>query len=107
MAKRVAGDSIVLENQRYRHTRHGILEDLWFNLSYSPVHDEDGTVAGILAIGLNTTPQVLAEQAKSEAEGRLRRVLERSRKKSALFMARLEVVPSYKADCLWAELSWR
>lgn len=77
MAKRVlAGERIVLENQLYRYTRHDSPEDLWFNLSYSPVHDEDGAVAGILAIGLNTTPRVQAEHAKSEAEARLRRVLE-------------------------------
>ena len=47
MAERVlAGDSIVLETQRYRYTRHGNLEDLWFNLSYSPVHDEHYAAGG-------------------------------------------------------------
>jgi len=40
------------------------------------VHSGDGAVAGVLAIGLDTTESVLAVRAKSEAEARLKRVLE-------------------------------
>lgn len=77
MASRVlAGESIVVSDQLFRYTREGAPEDRWFNLSYSPVHGRDGSVAGILAIGLDTTPGVLAGQAKFEAETRLKRVLE-------------------------------
>lgn len=77
LARRVlTGERIVLEDQLYRYTRRGDPEDLWFDLSYSPVHDEKGAVAGILAIGLNTTPRMHAERARGEAEARLRRVLE-------------------------------
>lgn len=77
MVQRVfAGESILLENQKFSYSRHGVPEELWFNLSYSPVWNADGAVAGLLAIGLNTTPRMEAEQAKSEAERRLERVLE-------------------------------
>ena len=77
MAERVLkGESMVLTNQCYRYARQDTVEDLWFNLSYSPVHADDGTVAGILAIGLDTTAGVLAQRGKSEAEVRLKRVLE-------------------------------
>ncbi|WP_158748257.1 PAS domain S-box protein [Acidobacterium sp. S8] len=77
MARRVlAGESIVLKDQRYRYIRHGRPEDRWFNLSYSPIHAEKGAVVGIFAVGLDTTPSVIAEHARSEAEARLKRVLE-------------------------------
>ncbi len=77
MAKKVlSGEQIVLEDQLFKYSRHGNPEDLWFNLSYSPVHDDEGAVAGILAIGVNTTPRILAERATSAAQARLRRVLE-------------------------------
>jgi PAS domain S-box-containing protein len=77
MVERVlAGESLVLKDQCFRYTRHGSPEDLWFNLSYSPVHGEDGAVVGILAIGLDTTEHILSARAKTEAEARLKRVLE-------------------------------
>ena len=77
MAKRVlAGERILLEDQCYRYSRQGDPENLWFDLSYSPVRDENGEVRGVFAVGLNITSRVLAEEARSDAEARLRRVLE-------------------------------
>ncbi len=70
------GEHILLENQMFRYSRHDVPEDLWFDLSYSPVLGEEGSVSGILAIGLNITSRVLAERAKAETDRRLRRVLE-------------------------------
>lgn len=78
-----SGESVVLHDQLYRYPRMGQQEDAWFDLSYSPVRDEKGDVAGVLAIGLETTARILAERAKAQAsavlrqsEDRLRRVLE-------------------------------
>jgi PAS domain S-box-containing protein len=77
LAERVwRGERIVLEDQPYRYARHEKVEDLWYDLSYSPIHEVDGTVAGIFAVGVNTTAKVLAERARSNADQRLRRVLE-------------------------------
>lgn len=70
------GERIVLEDQLFRYIRDDVPEDRWFNLSYSPVHDGDGSILGILAIGLETTAKVLAELARSTADTRLKRVLE-------------------------------
>ena len=70
------GERIVLENQLYRYTRHNDPENLYFDLSYSPVFAPDGSVGGVHAIGLNTTKRVYAERAKAETDARLKRVLE-------------------------------
>jgi PAS domain S-box-containing protein len=77
IAERVwSGERIVLEDQLYQYARQEKAEDLWYDLSYSPVHEANGRVAGIFAIGVNTTAKVLAERARSSADQRLRRVLE-------------------------------
>ncbi|HEV2576727.1 MAG TPA: PAS domain-containing protein [Acidobacteriaceae bacterium] len=77
------GEVVVLENLLFRYARADAPEDSWFDLSYGPVHNFDGSVGGILAIGLETTSRVLAEREKSrselallQSEQRLRRVLE-------------------------------
>ena len=70
------GERIVLEDQLFHYTTNGIPEDRWFNLSYSAVHDRDGSVCGILAVCLETTRKVLAELARSTADTRLKRFLE-------------------------------
>jgi PAS domain S-box-containing protein len=77
------GEVVVVENLLFRYARQGAPSDAWFDLSYSPVHAPDGSVAGVFAIGLETTSRVLAEREKSrtelalrQSEQRLRRVLE-------------------------------
>jgi PAS domain S-box-containing protein len=77
MAERVwSGERIILEDQLFRYARQEKIEDMWYDLSYSPVHEADGRVGGIFAVGLETTAKVLAERARSSADERLRRVLE-------------------------------
>lgn len=70
------GERIILTDQLYRYTRQEQPEDRWFDLSYSPVYDAGGEVAGILAIGLDTTARVVAERGRERADTRLQRVLE-------------------------------
>ena len=50
------GESVYLENQLFRITRHGYMEDAYFTLSYSPIHTESGAVGGTLVTLLETTP---------------------------------------------------
>lgn len=77
MAERVlSGERIVLRDQLYQYVREEKVEDLWFDLSYNPVREAHGEVAGIFAIGVDTTAKVVAERARSSADERLRRVLE-------------------------------
>jgi len=52
-------------NYRDEHVvllRHGEPEDLWLDINYSPVVDETGTPAGVLAIVKNTTDRFQTEQ---------------------------------------------
>ena len=44
--------------------RKGYDERTWFTFSYSPVRDDDGTVAGMFCACTETTAQVLAEERR-------------------------------------------
>ncbi|MGB3305763.1 MAG: hypothetical protein WBA63_06240 [Thermomicrobiales bacterium] len=72
-----AGETISVEDGLYPLIRHGVLEDAWFTLSYSPLHDCKGTVAGVLVTLSESTAQVLAERelrASEELQGFLLRL---------------------------------
>ncbi len=51
--------------------RKGLPERVWLNLDYSPVLDESGRPAGVLAVVMETTGRVLAERALAKAEEHL------------------------------------
>ncbi|WP_162601926.1 ATP-binding protein [Occallatibacter savannae] len=59
-----AGETVVLEDLPYRYVRDNHPIDTWFNLSYSPVRDVDGSVQGVLAIGVETTARVALERTQ-------------------------------------------
>jgi signal transduction histidine kinase len=40
--------------------RNGRLEDVWWTYSYTPVRDDDGAIAGILVVCMETTQRVLS-----------------------------------------------
>jgi signal transduction histidine kinase/ActR/RegA family two-component response regulator len=52
--------------------RKGFDEQTWFTFSYSPVRDENGSVAGMFCAVSETTAKVMAERRLRESEGRLR-----------------------------------
>ena len=52
--------------------RNGVLQDSYFNYSYSPAMNSDGTVAGIVVICQDVTTNVKAEQEREQAEEALR-----------------------------------
>lgn len=52
--------------------RDGFDEQTWFTFSYSPVHDENGKVAGMFCACTETTGRVQAELAVRESESRFR-----------------------------------
>ncbi|HZG42558.1 MAG TPA: PAS domain-containing protein [Longimicrobium sp.] len=66
-----AGESVLLEDALFPTTRSGTMDDAWFTLSYSPVRDEDGTVAGVLVTVAETTVQVRARGAREAERERL------------------------------------
>ncbi len=68
----LAGGTLAYRDQELTLQRHGRLEPVWMNLDYSPVLDEEGAPAGVIAIVVETTDRVLAERRVKESETRFR-----------------------------------
>ncbi|GJD94400.1 PAS domain-containing protein [Methylobacterium iners] len=66
----LAGGTLAYEDQELTLYRHGRAEQVWMNLDYSPVMDERGRPAGVLAIVVETTMRVLAERRIKESSER-------------------------------------
>jgi len=67
----LAGESLVFNSQPFVFHRNGAPEDVWLNLDYSPVLDDDGSGLAVLAIVQETTMGVVAEQALDESREKL------------------------------------
>ncbi|MBL8591937.1 MAG: PAS domain-containing protein, partial [Devosia sp.] len=67
----LAGKSQAFNSQPFVFTRNGAPENVWLNLDYSPVLDDDGSGLAVLAIVQETTMGVLAEQALEESREKL------------------------------------
>ncbi|WP_295046626.1 HWE histidine kinase domain-containing protein [uncultured Paracoccus sp.] len=63
----LAGGTLAYRDQEMTLHRKGYPEQVWMNLDYSPVVDEQGRPAGVIAIVVETTDRVLAER-RSKAE---------------------------------------
>ncbi|HEY0936569.1 MAG TPA: chemotaxis protein CheB, partial [Trebonia sp.] len=53
------GEAVTRNDVLFPLERRGSLEDAWFDLSYSPVRDADGQIAGTLCVAVETTAGVL------------------------------------------------
>ena len=67
----LGGGSLTYHDQELTLHRRGRPEQAWMNLGYSPVLDESGSPAGVMAIVVETTDRVLAEKQLRDAEARL------------------------------------
>lgn len=74
-ARVFAGETVTIENGFYPLVRHGVQQDIWLSLTYSPVIETDGAVAGVLVTIVETTRQVLAEAALEERSRQLNMVV--------------------------------
>jgi PAS domain S-box-containing protein len=54
--------------------RHGKLTNTYFNFTYQPYHEADGTISGIVSIAYEVTEQVLAKQKLEENRQQLQHV---------------------------------
>lgn len=72
----LAGGTLAYRDQELTLYRSGRPEQVWMNLDYSPVLDEGGRPAGVLAVVIETTERVRAERARDAAEARAASVLE-------------------------------
>ncbi|MGH6777071.1 MAG: ATP-binding protein [Bradyrhizobium sp.] len=73
---RETGETFFAKNRPFIIERHGYLEHVFFDVSYSAVPDESGNVGGILCLVNETTDQVLADRRLRESEERFRLVAE-------------------------------
>jgi PAS domain S-box-containing protein len=74
----LAGQTLVYKDQELTLHRHGRPEQVWMNLDYSPVLDESGKPAGVVAIVVETTERVLAERRAATERERLFQAFEQS-----------------------------
>jgi len=81
-----AGENLSVQDMELVLYRRGIGEPVWMNLDYSPVLDEDGETAAVIAIVVETTAKVRAERQLRGERERLRRMFEQA----PGFMALLE-----------------
>ncbi|WP_207536565.1 PAS domain S-box protein [Sabulicella rubraurantiaca] len=71
----LAGGTLSFKDQELTLFRHGVAERVWMDLDYSPVPDEQGRPAGVIAVVVETTTRRMAERrraALSELGDRLR-----------------------------------
>ncbi|MBA2590453.1 MAG: PAS domain-containing protein [Alphaproteobacteria bacterium] len=65
----LAGDTLSYKDRELSLNRRGTFEPCWVDLDYSPVMDESGKPAGVIAVVVETTERVLAERtAQAERE---------------------------------------
>ena len=68
----LAGGTLAYRELELSLNRTGIFEPAWLDLDYSPIPDESGKPAGVMAIVVEITKRVIAERAQAEANERLR-----------------------------------
>ena len=64
----LSGGTLAYKDQELTLYRHGRPEQVWMNLDYSPVLDETGKPAGVLAIVIETTERTAAERQREAVE---------------------------------------
>lgn len=70
----LSGGTLAYKDQELTLYRHGRPEQVWMNLDYSPVLNEAGQPAGVIAIVVETTQRVIAERTLKDRENDLARV---------------------------------
>ncbi|MHB2210885.1 sensor histidine kinase [Methylobacterium sp. CM6257] len=95
----LAGGTLSYRDQELTLHRYGRPEQVWMDLDYSPVFDEGGQPAGVIAIVVESTERVLAERRLRESE--------------ALFRTLTEGIPqliwraAIGGECIWSSPQWQ
>jgi PAS domain S-box-containing protein len=74
----LAGGTLAYKDHELTLYRHGRPEQVWMNLDYSPVLDERGIPAGVIAIVVETTDRLLAERRIAGERERLFQAFEQA-----------------------------
>src|SRR5204862_547377 len=69
---RTTGKTLSARDRRFYTERHGFGEIVYFDISMSPVRDEDGAVGGVMSVVSETTERVKADRRLRESEAALR-----------------------------------
>ena len=72
------GETVAAKDRPFYIERFGYPETVYFDISYSPVSDQDGLVCGVFCIVNETTERVNADAALRESEERLRAIFAQS-----------------------------
>ncbi|WP_150710786.1 PAS domain-containing sensor histidine kinase [Pseudomonas fluorescens] len=75
----LAGGTLSYHNKELVLLRDGVPEDVWLDLYYSPVANDRGEPAGVMAMVVETTDHVISERRRQEAEDAYRADNERVR----------------------------
>ncbi|MBR7960830.1 response regulator [Burkholderia vietnamiensis] len=67
----LAGGTLSYRDKELVLLRNGRLEDVWMDLHYSPLPDDEGAPGGVLAVVIETTERVLARRHREQAEAAL------------------------------------
>jgi signal transduction histidine kinase/CheY-like chemotaxis protein len=63
------GEGSLFREQRFRLLREGRREDAWFNISFTPLHDEAGAVGGLICSTTEVTDRVRADRRRRACDG--------------------------------------
>jgi len=74
----LSGRTLAYRDQELTLHRKGYPEQVWMDLDYSPIPDENGKPAGVIAIVVETTERVLAERRNREEFQRLQNLFEQA-----------------------------
>lgn len=74
----LGGGTLSYTDIEFTLNRRGVPEQVWLNLEYSPVLDEAGVPAGIIAFCVETTAKVQAERWRTSERERQRQMFEQA-----------------------------
>lgn len=66
-----AGESLSFEDQEFTFHRNRMAENVWLDLDYSPILNDDGSTVAVLALVVETTKRVTAEQELAHSREQL------------------------------------
>lgn len=73
------GETVSAQDRPFQINRHGHLEQVFFDISYSPIREADGAIGGVLCIVSETTERVRTTQALATSREHLRELNEQWR----------------------------
>jgi len=69
------GETVFAKDRPFYIERHGYPENVYFDISYSPVQNQTGEIGGVLCIVSETTERVVAQRELARAQERLTQAL--------------------------------